>query len=112
MVRRQFSLIAFLAALTLRLAAASAAMPDYNLGDTATADVVSPMHLIVIDHDRTAKLRREEAQRTPPIFRFYPGVVEVAEASLRSAFTATRERFFVLLEGSYSKRALNESAVT
>jgi len=100
-----------LAALISRLQAAAASVPEYKVGETATVDVLTPVHLIVIDHDRTEQLRQQEAQRIPAIFRFYPGAVEEAEAGLQQAFTATRDKFLDALELSYGKRSLNEVLV-
>ena len=91
---------------------AAPTMPLYQVGETATTEVISPVHMIVIDHRRTEKLRREEAQRVPAIFRFYPDTINEAEASLQEAFTAAREKFMDVLERNYAKRTLNEAAVT
>jgi len=100
-----------LAALISRLQAAPASVPEYKVGETATVDVLTPVHLIVIDHERTEQLRQQEAQRIPAIFRFYPGAVEEAEAGLQQAFTAARDKFLDALELSYGKRSLNEVLV-
>src|SRR5206468_2486681 len=100
-IARRQSLMILLFGLLIRLSTAAPLIPEYKLGDTAATEVVSPIHLIVIDHERTEKLRREEAQRSAAIFRFYPGLVDEAEASLRSAWSAAREKFLENLEANY-----------
>ena len=99
-------------ATAFHLAAATLSIPQYKVGETATVDVVSPLHLIVIDHGRTEKVRQQEAQSIPAIFRFDPGAIDQAEAGLRSAFALGREKFLNALEANYSRRKLNEAAVT
>src|SRR5437899_2282633 len=106
--QKQFFLIFLLVASISRAEAAAPPVPDYRVGETATVDVVTPVHLIVIDHERTEQLRRQEAQRTPAIFRFHPDAVDEAAASLQLAFTAVRDKFLDTLELSYGKRTLNE----
>jgi hypothetical protein len=93
-------------------AALTLAVPQYKMGETATVDVVSPLHLIVINHERTEKLRLQEAERLSPIFRFYPAAADEADAALRSAFAAGREKFLDSLEANYSRRKLSELALS
>src|SRR2546430_12072777 len=95
-------------ALTCRITDAAPPAPQYRIGATATAEIVSPVHLIVIDHVRTEKLRREEAQRAPAIFRFYPDTIAEAEARFRAAFAAGREEFTDVLDGDYARRILDQ----
>src|SRR6266496_1643116 len=84
-----------------RLIAGAGGIPNYKAGESAAVEVVSPVHLIVIDHERTEKLRQQEAQRDPGIFRFDPEAVDRAEAALRAALAAGREEFLTALEASY-----------
>src|SRR6266487_3437301 len=95
-----------------RLVAGAGGIPNYKVGETAVVEIVSPVHLIVIDHDHTEKLRQQEAQRDPAIFRFDPEAVDRAEAALRAALAGGREEFLAAVEASYGKRQLNEFAVT
>src|SRR5262245_29114739 len=87
-----------------RAAASPAVIPECRLGDIAPADVITPVHLIVIDHERTERLRQEEAQRTPAIYRLDPEAINEAEAALRVGVDVTRESFLDLLEANYAKR--------
>jgi len=91
--------------------AAPLPIPQYKVGDTAVVDILTPVHLIVIDHARTEQLRQQEAQRTPAIYWFYPDEIDEAEANLRSAIDSRRENFLNLLEASYARRNLNDVAV-
>lgn len=104
--------LVLLFALPFRLFSEVPAVPDYKVGDKASSDVVTPVQLIVIDPERTEILRQKEAQRTPAIFRFYPNVIEDSEASLRSAFNTTREKFLTALEATYRRRKLTAQALT
>jgi len=103
--------LVLLLVLPLRMRAAGGPIPDYKVGETSAVEVVSPVHLIVIDHERTEKLRQQEAQREPAIFRFNPDAYEEIEAGFRAAFAEQREKFRDLLEENYSKRILNEAGV-
>src|SRR5881397_605058 len=94
-----------------RLIAGAGGIPNYKIGETAAVDVVTPVHLIVIDHERTEKLRQQEAQRTSAIFWFYPDVIDEAEASLRAAIDTARENFLDVVETNYARRQLNETTV-
>ena len=94
------------------LFAETPSVPDYRLGDKAVAEVVTPVQLIVLDPERTEILRQKEAQRTPAIFRFYPNVIDEAEAGLRSAFNSIREKFLAALEATYKRRRLTAQALT
>jgi len=111
MARRQLLPIFVAPVLISRLLASSPAIPDCKVGDAASVDVISPTHLIVIDHDRTQQLRHEEGQRSPTIFRFYPAVSDEVEASFRSDFASAREKFLSAVEASYAKRTLSEATV-
>jgi exonuclease VII small subunit len=80
------------------LAAETPAIPDYAVGDTADADIVTPIPLVVFDAARTETLRRAEAQKVPPIFRFDPRAGDKARRDLQAAFADARQRFAAGLE--------------
>ena len=111
-VRPLFAKLTFSLILASRLAAAPPGIPDYKIGETATADIVAPVHLIVVDPERTEQLRQQERSDGPPVFRFDLSAAEAAEAKLRAAFEAVRAQFLDALEASYAKRSLSETAVT
>jgi hypothetical protein len=82
------------------LAAELPVIPDYQVGDRARADLVTPIPLVVFDPARTESLRRSEAQKTPPVFRYHAAAAQEAEAKLKLAFAETRTRFASDLEGA------------
>lgn len=98
-------------ALTGRVFSAVPSVPDYEVGDIASEGIVTPVQLIVLDPEATEKLRQQEAARVPAIFRHYPDAVDEAEASLRSTFAATREKFLTSLEAAFRRRQLGSTAV-
>lgn len=89
-------------------------LPEYSVGDRARLEIrnTMPVELIVVDPERTERLRREEAQRIPPVFVYSPGVEREAEASLRSAFEQTRETFLAALEASFNRRSLSAPEIS
>src|SRR5205085_11859500 len=72
--------------------------PIWRSNDRPPADVFPRMKLDPINPDRTAALRRTEAQRAPPIFRFDPAVSDQVEKLFRTNFLLTREQFLAALE--------------
>lgn len=68
-------------------------MLEYQIGDQAEADIVTPIALVVFDPVRTDKLRRAEGQQVPPVFRFHPSAGQQAEAELKAAFAEARAKF-------------------
>ncbi len=66
---------------------------DHRVGDRATTEIVTPIPLVVFDAARTEELRRAEAQKATPIFRYLSGAGRQAEEDLKSAFAQTRARF-------------------
>lgn len=81
-------------------------LPDYRVGDVLQTDVIAPTELIVVDPERTARLREEEARKIPPIFRFYPDRAAEARSALREYFALGRQRFAERMEAVFGKRAL------
>jgi len=68
-------------------------VPDYKLGDTAQEDVVTPVALTVVNPDGTEALKKREASKVPPVFRFSAKAAEDAEATLRASFHSARTNF-------------------
>jgi hypothetical protein len=92
-------------------AVAGAFGAEYQVGDRATANVVTPVQLVVIDQERTEALRREEAQRVPAIFRFNTNAAAEAELKMLTAYTAAKEGFLKAVERTYKKRVLDEAII-
>ena len=72
---------------------ASPAIRDYQVGDLATDEVVTPIRLIVMDAQRTETLRRLEVEKVPAIWWFQSNAVAGVKKSLSEAFADMRERF-------------------
>ncbi len=85
--------------------------PDYRLGDKAEADITTPVRLVVVDQDATAKLKEREAQRVPVIYRFYPRAGDEVEAAFHSSFVTTRSNFLDALELKFRQRRLDPPAI-
>ena len=81
-------------------------LPPYRAGETVRADIIAPIDFVVFDAEKTDQLRRAEARRVPPIFRFDLGAAADAERSLRFAFDARRERFLGAVELNFKRRVL------
>jgi len=96
--RRFCGLVTLLAAAALCGAAEVPAIPDYKVGERAGADIVTPVALVVFDATRTDGLRKAEAQKVPPVFRFDPDAGARAEATLKTAFAGARAKFVDGLE--------------
>jgi hypothetical protein len=92
-------------------AAAMAAVSDYQVGDKATRDVITPVQLVVVDEERTEALRLQEAQRVPPIFLFNTNAAGEAEVKMLTAYTAAKEGFAKSIERTYKTRTLDGEAV-
>lgn len=84
-------------------------LPDYKVGDIARMEITTPVELIVIDPERTARLRQEEAQKVAPIFRFDQNVVERAVNQLRAAFVASRDQFQTAMRQTFKSDVLTPS---
>ncbi len=80
------------------VAAELPALLEYRVGDQAEADIVTPVPLVVFDPVRTESLRKAEAQRIDPVFRYLPAAAQQSETDLRSAFTNGQARFTAGLE--------------
>lgn len=68
-------------------------IPDYKLGDTAAEDVITPVPLTVVNPDGTDALKKREANKVPPVFRFRAEAADDAEAALRASFHSARTNF-------------------
>ncbi len=94
-----------------QLCALSELLPDYQIGDSAREDVVSPVQLVVIDPEKTAALKEKEALRVQVICRYNTNVADEVESAFQSAFTNTRSNFLNAVEGFFNQRKLDEQAL-
>lgn len=82
-------------------------VPEYALGETVRADILTPVELIVVDHERTERLRAEEAKRVPPVFRYFPDRAREARSLLGEYFAATRSHVQAALEATFGRPTLS-----
>lgn len=94
------------ATLLLAATALSAAVPDYKLGDVATADIVTPVPLLVVNPEATEALRQKVSQQVHLIVRHVPAATAEAEAELRNKVVTARADFIVALETALGGRRL------
>ncbi len=73
--------------------AAIPAAPNYRLGDIARETVTTPVRLVVTNATERERLRRLEARKTPPVFRYCPEGNTSAVEQFRAAFAEYRQRF-------------------
>ena len=78
------------------------ATPEYEIGDKAKADVITPIPLVVFDPARTETLRQAEARKATPIFRHVPDTVQQVETDLRNDFARNRDLFAAALEDAFN----------
>ena len=86
-------------------------VPDYQVGDKAAADLLTPIQLIVVDQDRTETLRHQEAQRVPAIYRHYTNAAAEAESKMLSAYGTVRSAFFQRIQQTYKRVTLDAETV-
>ena len=84
------------------IGAEPSAPPDYQVGDKATSEVITPIPLLVFDPARTETLRQAEARKATPIFRHVPDAALQAETDLRNDFARNRDLFSAALEGAFN----------
>ena len=67
----------------LPVAAANATLPEYQLGDVATVDVVTPVPLVVMNPEATEALKQKVAQQVHLVVRHTLQTKGEVEAALR-----------------------------
>lgn len=91
--------------------AVEVSIPSYDLGDVAAVDVVAPFEFAVVNSEQTERLRQQELQKVPAIYRFNPWIAVQAEEKLSAAFSQTRLAFFDAMEKAAGKPSLDEATV-
>jgi hypothetical protein len=91
-------------ALLLLPFALSAGVPEYQLGDVASADVLTPVPLLVVNPEATDQLRQRAAQEVGLVVRFNTRSAADAERDLREAVIAARARFLTALQRALPNR--------
>lgn len=86
-------------------------VPDYQIGQIAEVDVVTPVGLTVLDAEETERLRQRMAREAPPVYRYLPTAGEEAVAALRRRLREQRAWFQAALERDYRRSRLNRATV-
>jgi hypothetical protein len=86
-------------------------VPDYQVGQIAEVDVVTPVALTVLDAEETDRLRQRVAGDAPPVYRYLPTAGEEAVAALRRRLREQRAWFQAALERDYRRSRLNRATV-
>ena len=72
--------------------------PEYRTGDVATRDIIAPFEIAVVNAERTERLRQQELDKLPAIYRFDPWVTLRTEENFSQAFSRTRAAFLENME--------------
>lgn len=95
---------------SFRLAAAQTpAIPDYQIGDSATDTVTTPVRLRFVDPDATEAGRDAKAQEVYPFFRYMSGVSNSVELAFRNAFDKSRTDFLKSVATAHGKTRFDRS---
>lgn len=86
-------------------------VPEFQVGDKPASNIVTPVHLVVVDQERTETMREREAGRVPAIFRFYTNAAPEAELKMFTAYNSAKEGFLKSIERSFKKRKLDAETV-
>lgn len=92
---------AFVASLVVLLSARADPLPAYRVGDTASADIIAPVQLIVIDRSATEALKQREALKVPVIFRFHTNTASLVEEDFNAAVSGLRSNFLSAMKEAY-----------
>ena len=88
------------------LSAPPAKAREYNIGDSADADIVSTEQMTVTDVEATAALKERESQKVPVIYRYYPHTIDQVQGAFHEAFVATRSNFLNAVEQNFHQPKL------
>jgi hypothetical protein len=104
--------LAALSAVLLWVASpAPAALPDYQLGDIAVEDVVTPVPLVVVNPEATEALRQNVAKQIQFIVRHSPRSAQDAEIVLRNTVALTRKKFQIRIQDGLMGRSPSDSDI-
>jgi len=82
-------------------------IPKYSPGDTAVADLYTPVQLVVLDVERTETEREERLGQLAPIYSYHPSTKEKVESKLTTAFLRARDEFLKQLESTFGHSKLD-----
>ncbi|HMJ66271.1 MAG TPA: hypothetical protein VK615_13075, partial [Candidatus Binatia bacterium] len=84
---------------------------EYRIGDVATHDIIAPFEIAVVNAERTERLRQQELDKLPAIYRFDPWVTLQAEENFSQAFSRTRAAFLENMESAAGRKILDEATI-
>jgi len=87
--------------LTCLASATADPLPAYRAGDTAEADIVTPVQLIVVDRAATEALKQREAQKVPALFRFNTNAADLVVEDFHAAVSMMRSNFLGAMHEAY-----------
>jgi len=85
--------------------------PEYRTGDVATRDIIAPFEIAVVNAERTERLRQQELDKLPAIYRFDPWVTLRTEENFSQAFSRTRAAFLENMEIAARQKILDEATI-
>ncbi len=86
-------------------------LATYRIGDTAKADITTPVPLDVVDTNATAALRLIKSQQFPSIFRSLPEATNAMTKDFLAAFTNARTNFLADLAIEFHSPTLDEATI-
>ncbi|WP_414662258.1 hypothetical protein [Horticoccus sp. 23ND18S-11] len=98
MLRACLAAAGLFTASVFRLTAATPTVPEYKLGDVATADVITPVALQVVNPEATEALKKKVAQQVYLVVRHNVQTASEAEKALRDSLAAARQTFMTNLK--------------
>ena len=86
-------------------------LADYRVGDTAEADISTPVALDAVDANATTALRLIKSQQFPSIFRSYPDATNVMAHDFLTAFAQARTNFLTDLAIEFHSATVTEATI-
>lgn len=83
----------------------------WRVGDTADADIVTPVALDVVDAAATAALQADRARQIPAVFRSFPEATKVMTEEFLAGFAQARTNFLAELAAEFHSATLDETTV-
>ncbi len=108
MLPHSFRLSILLVAL-LAVSVRGADIPEYEIGDIATADILAPIRLLVPNPEATDSLKEKLDRQIPFIIRHSPTVTEEVEIAARNHITTTRRQFIEQLRAALADELPSEA---
>lgn len=82
-----------------------------HVGDTADADIITPVALDVTDDAATAALHAARARQIPAVFRSYPAATNVMTRDFLAAFTLARSNFLSGLADEFHSATVDKTTI-